>query len=90
MSQLLPCPACRRHVASDERSCPFCGAALSSPRPCAGDCARLPSRLARAALVAASAALLGAGCGSAVPVYGAPPQVDAGPDSSRDANDEAK
>jgi hypothetical protein len=59
MSDLEPCPACRRHVRVDESACPFCGGALeaSAPRSLAA------GRLTRAA-VFAGAALAGAtGCG---------------------------
>ena len=89
MSELLPCGACGRNVKADETACPFCGAALSPPRPCAGGCSGLAAaRLARAALVAAGAALLGAAaCDSSpsvVPPYGVPPHFDAGTDSPQD------
>ena len=101
MSHLLPCPACQRHVTSNEAACPFCGAALSPARPCAG-CSDPPAaRVARAALVAAGAALLGAACSSSfTPPYGTPPHFDAATESSPDggaptdgspnANDSAK
>ena len=36
---LSPCPQCRRHVRSSERTCPFCGRAIDPP-------ARSPSSLA--------------------------------------------
>jgi len=88
MSQLVPCPACQRHVESNEASCPFCEAALSQTRPCAGGCSSPPARLARAALVAAGAALLGASCSSSqstVVPYGVPPHVDGGTDAPQDA-----
>jgi hypothetical protein len=60
MSQLAPCPACRRHVEVVETTCPFCGAALAESfrgqlRPVAP-----PRRLSRAAMMAAGATLLGA------------------------------
>ena len=89
MSELHPCPACQRHVASTEMSCPFCGVALSPTRPCTGRCSGLPApRLARAALVAAGAALLGAACESSQSVlapYGTPPHFDAATESPPDA-----
>ncbi len=82
MSALVPCSGCNRHVKSNETSCPFCQAALA-PGACSGRCARpAPARLAGAALVAAGAALLGAGCQSSspsvAPPYGLPPHFDAG------------
>jgi len=87
MSELVPCRACQRHVTSDETSCPFCQA-LSPTSPCTGACSGLPSaRLARAALVAAGAALLGAACQSshsAIVPYGIPPHFDAGTESPQD------
>lgn len=90
MSQLLlPCRGCHRHVESHETSCPFCGVPLSPTQPCNGRCSGLPAaRLARAALVAAGAALLGAACQSSQSViapYGTPPHFDAGTDSPQDA-----
>ena len=33
MSDLAPCPACRRHVRIDEPACPFCSAALPAASP---------------------------------------------------------
>ncbi len=87
MSQLLPCPACQRHVHSNEPACPFCGAALSSARPCTGCSGSTAARVARATLVAAGAALLAGGCSSshsAAPPYGTPPHFDAGTQSSKD------
>lgn len=86
MSQLLPCRACQRHVNSEETSCPFCQA-LAPTKACTGACSGLLSaRLARAALVAAGAALLGAACesNSAIVPYGIPPQFDAGTESPQD------
>jgi len=88
MSSLIPCPGCDRHVKSDETTCPFCQAALASTRPCVGGCSGPPpARLARAALVAAGAALLGAACQSqsVIVPYGVSPQPDAGSQSDRDA-----
>ena len=87
MSSLVPCPGCDRHVRSDETTCPFCQAALAPARPCVGCSGPPAARLARAALVAAGAALLGAACQSQsvlVP-YGVPPHFDAGTQSDRDA-----
>lgn len=63
MSQFTPCPACNRHIVTDETECPFCSAALPD------SFRQLPARpaprgrLGRAALMAAGAALMGAaGC----------------------------
>ena len=93
MSALVPCSGCNRHVKSDETTCPFCQAAVSSGT-CSGRCARpSPSRLAGVALVAAGAALLGAACESssqsAVPPYGLPPHFDAGTADSGDGQTDA-
>jgi hypothetical protein len=91
MSNLLPCPACQRHVGSEETTCPFCQATLSLERPCAGGCSGpLPARLARAALVAAAAGALGAACQSqrmVFPPYGLSPLPDAGAQSTHDAGE---
>lgn len=60
MSDLEPCPSCRRHVRLSESACPFCGAAIeaSAPRSLAG------GRLTRAAVFAGAAlATAAAGCG---------------------------
>ena len=64
MSDLRPCPECRRHVRIDESACPFCAAALAAVAP-----PTLPvGRLTRAAVFTAGAALaVGAGCGSKQP-----------------------
>jgi hypothetical protein len=72
MSCLSPCPACNRHVATDEAACPFCSAVLPDsfrcdPRP------KSRGRMSRAAILAASAALIGAeSCSSGAPAYGVP------------------
>lgn len=86
---LKPCPACSRHVRTDESSCPFCEARLS-PRQAAG--------LVAAAL---GAAVL-SGCPSQdrqpAPVYGAPqpppsaspeqpPEPTPAPEASPDGDD---
>jgi hypothetical protein len=60
MSHLAPCPACNRHVAVVETTCPFCAATLresfrGQPRPTPP-----PRRLSRAAMMAAGATLIGA------------------------------
>jgi hypothetical protein len=89
MSQLVPCPACQRHVESNAASCPFCAAALPPARPCAGCSGPSAARVARAAVVAASAALLGAACSSSqsiFPPYGVPPHFDAGAESPPDGS----
>jgi hypothetical protein len=58
MSQLAPCPSCKRHVRVNESSCPFCKSEL--------DLASLPTpvlprtRLGRAATFAFGATLVGA------------------------------
>jgi hypothetical protein len=90
MSQLITCPACQRHVKSDEAACPFCQTTFSPAPPCAGGCSGpTAARLAKAALVAAGAALLGAACQShsAIVPYGTPPQFDAGTDTHQDAGE---
>ena len=87
MSDLIPCRACQRHVASNEASCPFCGA-HSPAQPCTGCSGPTAARLAQAALVAAgAAALLGASCSSnsVIVPYGLPPHQDATVDSPQDA-----
>lgn len=84
MSELHPCPECRRHIRKTETTCPFCGESVSL--------AHLPShsvprnRLGRAATFAFGASVVGAtalvACGDdgggAVAVYGAPPAAGAG------------
>ena len=85
MSQLAPCPACKRHVATTETACPFCAAALPDSFRQRAPALRRPGRLSRAAMLAASAALLGAeACSDDVvvaPAYGVPPAPDAATDS---------
>jgi hypothetical protein len=49
--QLSPCPACKRHVAIEATSCPFCEAALAPPATNVD-----PARLSRAAVFAFGAA----------------------------------
>jgi hypothetical protein len=91
MSSLVPCPGCDRHVESEERTCPFCQAALAPRQPCVGACpGPLAPRLARAALVAAGAALLGAACQSSqstIVPYGVPPRPEAGAQTHQDAGE---
>lgn len=85
MAQLIPCPACQRHVRKTESVCPFCEAAVSLahlPGPI------LPSRrLGRAATFAFGATLVGvtslAACsdddsGPGTAMYGGPPAAGAG------------
>src|SRR5688572_21457303 len=63
MTELHPCPHCRRHVRRDETTCPFCAQALAAPAPSPG----LPAgRLTRAA-VFAGATLAATACGSGKP-----------------------
>ena len=67
MTDLRPCPECRRHVRIDETACPFCRAVLAPATP-----PTLPvGRLTRAAVFAAGAAL--AGCGGPQKTEGPPP-----------------
>jgi len=79
MSHLAPCPACNRHVDLVETTCPFCAAALpdalrarSTPPPA--------RRLSRAAMMAASATLIGAGACSANDALGGKTATDAATD----------
>src|ERR1044071_5628727 len=62
MTDLKVCVGCRRHVAIDERSCPFCGAAQSTAAPTSS----LLGRASRAA-VFAGAALATTACGGKKP-----------------------
>jgi len=82
MSCLAPCPGCKRHIGTDETTCPFCSAALSDSFRCEAR-SRPRGRLSRAAMVAAGAALLGAeACNTApAPLYGPAPPFDAGADT---------
>ncbi len=63
-SALAPCPACDRHVRTDEASCPFCAAPL--PGDLAGGAVPpAPRRLGRAAAFAFGVITLGAAaCGA--------------------------
>jgi hypothetical protein len=91
MSCLAPCPACKRHVSSDETACPFCLASLPASFACQPRSSQPSSRLSRAAKLAAGAALMSAeACGSPVVPYGTPPPppVDAAVDTGT-ANDSA-
>ena len=58
MSNLLPCPACRRHVRVDEPSCPFCSSDLGDRPVRPRSLSVLPSGLSRAAIVALGTAAL--------------------------------
>jgi hypothetical protein len=58
MTDLRPCSGCRRHVAIDERVCPFCSTELAAGSPRAP----LLGRASRAA-VFAGAALATTACG---------------------------
>lgn len=58
MTDLRPCSGCRRHVALDERVCPFCEAPLAAVSPKDP----LLGRMSRAA-VFAGAALASTACG---------------------------
>ena len=88
MSELIPCSGCQRHVQANEAACPFCGATLSKVNPCNGRCSGpTAARVAKAALVAAGAAILGVGCSSVTPPYGGVPIFDAGTQSHPDAGD---
>jgi hypothetical protein len=80
-AHLAPCPACTRLVRVDERTCPFCAAALDEsfratpmPRPSAG---RL-SRAAMAALGAGTVSVAFACAPEMKVLYGGPPIPEAG------------
>jgi len=55
--QLRPCSACKRHVAIDAASCPFCAASLVAGKGTVDP----PGRLSRAAVFAAGVAAAAAG-----------------------------
>ena len=78
MSCLAPCPACNRHVATDETTCPFCAAALPDSFRQQNACRRPPGRLSRAAMVAAGAAMIGLPASCAGSAYGVAAGYDAG------------
>ena len=84
MSCLAPCPACNRHVATDETTCPFCSAALPDSIRCQPR-RPLRGRLSRAGLLAAGATLLGGAqaCLSSS-AYGTSMPQDAGVDKGAD------
>jgi hypothetical protein len=73
MSHFVPCPACSRHVLTQEAACPFCAVVLPESVRAQQPPPARQGRLSRALMVAASATLLGA-CSNdtSVPVYGAP------------------
>jgi len=96
---LVPCPACRRHVHTRERTCPFCSVGLPddlSARLIPGPVRRL-SRGKLFAFATTLAATTSIGCGdgssttNASPPYGHPPfdsNVDtAAPGDTSDAAD---
>ncbi len=64
MSDLAPCPACRRHVRVDESACPFCASALPAVPPRV----LTPGRLTRAAVFAGAIAGTAACGGKTKPV----------------------
>lgn len=59
MTDLQPCAACERHVASTEPACPFCGAAVPPAPPRPG----VRRGLSRAALFASATLAAAAACG---------------------------
>jgi hypothetical protein len=72
MNNLVPCPACSRHVRSAEVVCPFCSADLPKAVRPAGSL-RPPARLGRLALFTAGATLVGVeACYTVTPHYGSP------------------
>jgi hypothetical protein len=87
MPRLLLCSACRRHVRCDERSCPFCAAALPALDASEAPSPRSYAGLGRAALFAFGASLGAAGCddGSTPSQDGGPPVVDDGGPGGFDA-----
>jgi hypothetical protein len=84
MSCLAPCPACNRHVSTDETTCPFCSAALPDSIRCQPR-QRLRGRLSRAGLLAAGAVLMsGAEACLSGSHYGGSMPYDAGADTPAD------
>lgn len=85
MSCLAPCPACNRHVSTDETTCPFCSTALPDSVRCQPR-QRLRGRLSRAGLLAAGAVLMSSAeaCGLPATHYGGSMPVDAGLDTPAD------
>lgn len=95
MSCLAPCPACGRHVATDETTCPFCAVALPESFRHACSSRRPPSgRLSRTARLAVGAALIGVQASCASAAYGTMAPYDASvadtatSDSNDDGNDD--
>jgi hypothetical protein len=98
MSCLAPCPACGRHVATDETACPFCAAALpesfrqacSSRRPATGRLSRTARLAVGAVLIGVQASCAGSAYGTmggsdaAVVDTGAPPQLEQAPPQTDD------
>jgi hypothetical protein len=68
MSELAPCPGCRRHVATHERACPFCKRVLP---PLRAQRVALAGRVSRAAVF--SAALAACSGDKQPPAPAAPP-----------------
>jgi hypothetical protein len=56
VTALAPCPACKRHVATHERTCPFCARALP---PMRAQHANVIGRVTRAAVFSAALAACG-------------------------------
>ena len=93
MSCLAPCPACARHIAIDETTCPFCMAAVPDSFRQANACRQSPpGRLSRAARLAVGAALIGVQASCAGSAYGTSAPYDSGVvdtstiDGSQDGN----
>jgi hypothetical protein len=82
--QLVPCPACNRHVFADACACPFCAATVSG-HSCAPPVGR--ARVGRAARMAAAASLLGMSACGYSSSYGTMGGLDA--DSARAAAEQA-
>jgi hypothetical protein len=88
MSHLAPCPACNRHVDVAESACPFCATALPASFRGQPPIIPLRGRLGRAALMAASATLMGAAaCSSNDAISGNDAATDR-PAVSRDASED--
>jgi len=88
MAELAPCPSCRRHVHTRERSCPFCRASFET-KLVARNVPETNARLSRAQIFAFATTLglsssIGCSSESTTPVYGAP-----APDTGIDAKDSA-
>lgn len=91
--RLLPCPACARHVAISEATCPFCTGALDFSGAATLPVANAPAgrRLGRAALLAlgaGAAAIAACDGGQVTALYGGP-AYDAGALDAADANTQA-